>query len=153
MKFTSFEEIINYAADKEKEAAQFYKTTGETEKNPAIKKIFDEFALEEEKHFSMLKYTLDHNEVIENYTFKPIQDLKISDYMTEITYEPGMSYPDLLSIAMKREEEALKFYTELAEETQEEKFKNVFKALASEEAKHKNILETQYDDYLASQGG
>ena len=63
-----------------------------------------------------------------------------------------MSYADLLRLAMKREEKALKLYNELLEKAEKEELKNVFKMLCQEEAKHKLALETMYDDYMAEQG-
>ncbi len=73
--------------------------------------------------------------------------------MVELTYEPDMSYDDILRIAIKREEKALKFYTDLAETAEAEALIKVFRVLGQEEAKHKLRLETLLDDYLAKMGG
>ena len=53
---------------------------------------------------------------------------------------------------MSREEKALLLYNELAEKADKPDFVNVFKMLCQEEAKHKQILETIYDDFMAEQG-
>jgi rubrerythrin len=64
-----------------------------------------------------------------------------------------MHYTDILRLAMKREEKALQLYNELAEKAADKQdFVNVFKMLCQEEAKHKQILETIYDDFMAEQG-
>ena len=72
--------------------------------------------------------------------------------MTELTYEPGMAYVDILRMAMKREEQALQFYNDIAGKVEDEQFIKACKFLAQEEAKHKNILETIYDDHMAEMG-
>jgi len=78
--------------------------------------------------------------------------LKRSDYLVALVYEPDMTYPDLLRLDMKREEQAFKFYEGLAGDTKSGEYEKVFNILAQEEAKHKNILETLYDDLMAEQG-
>jgi rubrerythrin len=72
--------------------------------------------------------------------------------MVDIEYEKGMHYTDILRLAMKREEKALKLYNELQTKIQGEAYLKLFKILAQEEAKHKRALETLYDDYMADQG-
>ena len=57
-----------------------------------------------------------------------------------------------LRLAMKREEKALRLYNELAQKTDDEACIQVFKLLSQEEAKHKQFLETMYDDFMAAQG-
>ena len=78
--------------------------------------------------------------------------MKRSNYMVDMQYEPGMHYADLLRLAMKREEYALKMYNELQQKTENQEYIKVFKVLCQEEAKHKMFLETLYDDYMAEQG-
>ncbi len=153
MEFKTFDEIIKYAMEKEKEAAAFYEKAKDEKNYAVMKDALEQFAVEERKHCAMLQEFADDKTKMENYHFKSIPDLKISDLMTEIKYEAGMPYPDLLSVAMKREEQAFKFYNSLVEDTDDQEMSKIFKILSQEEAKHKNILETQYDDYMASQSG
>jgi rubrerythrin len=72
--------------------------------------------------------------------------------MVDIVYEPGMHYSEILRLAMKREEMALKLYNELQSQTENQDFIKLFQILAQEEAKHKKFLETLYDDFMAQQG-
>jgi rubrerythrin len=62
-----------------------------------------------------------------------------------------MPMPEILKLAMKREEKAVKLYTTLSEQTDNADAKKVFQILVQEEAKHKLALESMYDDYLADQ--
>jgi rubrerythrin len=152
MTFGSIEEILAYAIEKEKEAAEFYQEVSEQEPFAGAKQMFQEFAAEERKHQSLLENYESNKEKMAEYKLAWIPDMKRSDYMVDIVYEPGMHYSEILRLAMKREEAALKLYNELQSQTDNEDFVKLFKILAQEEAKHKRFLETLYDDFMAEQG-
>jgi rubrerythrin len=152
MSFESFEEIIRFAIEKEKEAVAFYEEASRLEPYAAGKEAFEGFAKEEKKHQALLEGFLKGEKVVSDYKFEWIPDIKRSDYMVDITYEKGMPYTDALRLAMKREEKALALYNELKKKADGEELRKVFKMLAQEEAKHKLALETLYDDYMAEQG-
>ena len=152
MHFESFEDIINFAIEKEKEAAAFYADAAIQEPFAGVREALEEMAEEEKKHQAMLENLGKNKEVIKEYEFKWIPDMKRSDYMVDLQYEQGMHYTDILRLGMKREEQALKMYNELQKKTDNEEHIKVFKILCQEEAKHKNFLETLYDDYMAAQG-
>lgn len=152
MNFESIEEIIGYAIEKEKEAAEFYEDCSKQESFSGSKATLLDMANEERKHQSILENLGKEQGVPADYKFKWIPDMKRSDYMVEMKYEPGMHYADILRLAMKREENALKLYNELLAKSEEPAHKKVFKMLCQEEAKHKQFLENLYDDYMACQG-
>jgi len=89
---------------------------------------------------------------LKEYKFKWIPDMKRSDYMVDLKYQDGMSYTDILRLAMKREEQALQMYNELQKKTDNSEHIKLLKVLCQEEAKHKLFLETLYDDFMAEQG-
>lgn len=152
MTFESFEDIINYAMEKEREAAEFYADAAKQEPFAGVKEALEEMAAEERKHEALLKNLGENKELLENYEFKWVPDMKRSNYMIDMEYEPGMHYADLLRLAMKREEYALKMYNDLQTKTDNPEYVQVFKMLCQEEAKHKMFLETLYDDYMAEMG-
>jgi rubrerythrin len=152
MSFGSFEDVVKFAIEKEKEAAQFYDEISGKEKLSGAKEMFAGFADEERKHQKMLEGILYNREKVSEYKFEWIPDLKISNYLVDAKYEKGMHYKDILRIAMKREENALKFYNDVARENKNEEHVKIFKILAQEEAKHKLGLEKLYDSYMAEQG-
>ena len=152
MRFESFEEIIHYAIEKEKEAVAFYEDAASEEAYSGAKKLFTEFADEERKHQALFEGYLRGEKKLPDYELKWIPDLKRSDYLVDMTYEKGMPYSDILLLAMKREEKSLNLYHELANQNQNEDLVKIFQMLAQEEAKHKLSLETLYDDYMAGQG-
>jgi len=152
MNFDSVEDIIDFASQKEKEAVEFYTEISRKESFLALKEVLVDFAKQEQKHYELLQNFWENRSVLDQYSFKWIPDLKRSDYLVDMKYSKGMSYRELLMLAMKREEKALKLYNDLLVKIDADEFKKLFKVLAQEEAKHKNVLETIYDDHMAAQG-
>jgi rubrerythrin len=150
MNFNDYEEVINYAIEKEAEAAAFYKEISQQEEFSGSKQMFLDFSKEELKHKALLE-KLQRGEV-EKFEPKAIPNLKRSDYLIDIKYEKGMSYPDILLLAMKREEKAFKLYSDLEEKVEAEDISKLFQMLAQEESKHKLALETMYDNHMAKMG-
>jgi rubrerythrin len=152
MTFKSIDEILGFAIDKEKEAVTFYSDLSKKESTKALTNTFKELAQEEAKHVKLLTTISKNKKVIDAYELKKIPDLKISNYLVEKEYEEGMPMQDILVLAMKREEMAVKLYTTLAMGSVDDEFVKLFKLLAQEEAKHKLTFETMYDNDLAGQG-
>lgn len=152
MTIESFEVLIEFAIEKEREAAAFYADLAKQTSFSGVKDSLIEMAEEEKKHESMLKNLGENKALVEEYKFKWIPDMKRSDYMVELKYEDGMNYVDILRLAMKREEQALKMYNELQKKTDNAENIQLLKMLCQEEAKHKLFLEGLYDDHMAEQG-
>jgi rubrerythrin len=154
MNFKSLDEILDFAIDKENEAAEFYSHLSREEPFSGSVKMFEDFAREERKHQKMLAEfkTKGITASASDYRFKWITDIKRSNYVVDLDYQKGMGYNEILMLAMKREEKALKLYNEFLEQADTDESKKLFKILCQEEAKHKLALETMYDDYMAKMG-
>jgi rubrerythrin len=154
MEFESLAAILDFAIEKEIEAAEFYTKISKEETFYGAGKMFEEFAREERKHQQMLQDFKTKGPTIgmEEYQFKWITDIKRSDYVLDLEYRPAMGYDEILMLAMKREEKALKLYNDFLDQADAEQSRTLFKILCQEEAKHKLALETMYDDYMAQMG-
>lgn len=154
MKFENLNAIIDFAIEKEIEAAQFYEDAATDESFSGAQEMLQEFANEERKHQGLLEKfkTQGLDQSLSQYKLKWIKDIKRGDYLVETKYEKGMAYNDILLVAIKREEKALKLYNDLLKEVETEESKKLFQVLCQEEAKHKLKLETLYDDYMAQMG-
>lgn len=152
MEFNSINDIVDYAIEKEIEAAEFYEEAAETIEMAGAREILKDYAAEERKHEQILKDLKENKARIDGYKFEKIQDIKRSDFLVEMTYRPDMNYEDLMRLAMKREEKANKLYLILAKSTDNEEHARFFTMLAQEELKHKNSLEKLYDDYMEQMG-
>jgi rubrerythrin len=154
MEFENLAAILDFAIEKEIEAAEFYTDISKQEAFSGTRKMFEEFANEERKHQTMLEEfkTKGVTASMQDYNFKWITDIKRSNYVVDLAYHPGMGYNEILMLAMKREEKALKLYNDFLEQVDSAESKTLFKILCQEEAKHKLALETMYDDYMAKMG-
>jgi rubrerythrin len=154
MDFTSLDDILDFAISKEVEAEQFYLSLCEEEALSGNRALFQDFAKEERKHADLLASLKAGGvaEGIDDYEFKWIKDIKRSDLVVDIPYEKGMNYRDILMLAIKREEKALRLYNDLLDRAETDSQNKVFKILCQEEAKHKLALESMYDDYMATMG-
>jgi len=154
MEFENLDAILDFAIEKEIEAAEFYTTISKEEAFTGAGQMFEEFAQEERKHQMMLEEfkTQGVTASVQDYNFKWITDIKRSNYVVDLVYSPGMGYNEILMLAMKREEKALKLYNDFLAQAGSDESKTLFKMLCQEEAKHKLALETMYDDYMAEMG-
>lgn len=141
---TAFEKIISFAIEKEKEAAQLYEKMSGLARKPNAKAMFNELRAEEIKHRESLEGMTE--ERVADLPLQEVADLKISDYLVEVDLTPDMDYQDILIVAMKREESAVKLYNDMAEKAQTPELQKLLKFMSQEEARHKLRLETEYDE-------
>jgi rubrerythrin len=146
MAASSIEEIINFAVDKEREAIVFYEDMAKKADDPVVKDAILSMADEERKHERILLGLTP--EKIQLHRTSPEEDLKLSDYLVDMTFSKDSSYQELLIIAMKREEKSFGFYAELEDRAGDDASRKVFTLLKGEELKHKARLEKEYEKYV-----
>ena len=146
MERKQFKETINFAVIKEKEAVEFYHQCSQVTTRPGMKKAFLEMAEEEKKHVHMLENF--KPELIEKIKLSKITDLKISDYLVDMKFNPNMSYQNVLILAMKREEASIQLYSALTQKHTDPTLTKLFQILTQEELRHKNRLQREYDDFI-----
>jgi rubrerythrin len=143
-KFTSVDDILDFAIHLEQDAVDFYKDLASISLTPDMKQVFEQFASEEIGHKARLVEIKEkglyevEQEVIEN--------MQIGDYLVSIRPSPGMSYSDALILAMKREKAAFRLYMDLSDRAADQEMKKLFLSLAIEESKHKLRFELEYDE-------
>jgi rubrerythrin len=106
--------------------------------------IFVGFAGEEKKHQQMLKGILNTKET--NLKFEPASDYKISETVEAARLTSEMTMAEAFSIAMKKEEEAMKMYQRLASDSSSGEYRKLFEDLAVMEQGHKVKMEKYYTD-------
>ncbi len=143
MDLKKFNEIIDFAIAREKEAITFYRDLQKEVKFDAQKDLLKSFEDMEQGHVDILENI--RNTTFDNIKVPEVDDLKISNYVVDMEPAPDMTYQDIIIMAMKREEAANKLYTAMAEKVGNEEIKKLFQKLASEEAKHKLHFEKIYD--------
>ncbi|MFH0811665.1 MAG: ferritin family protein [Pseudomonadota bacterium] len=146
MEFTELQDIIDFAIDKEQEAMDFYNELAVKVKEKAIAEELSKMALIEQSHRDWLK-NMDVKAVAQNVP-KPVQTLKIADYLVEKEPSPDMNWQDILHIAMKRELASMNLYTDLAKLVTDPTAKQMFQSLVAEESKHKLYFEKIWDEEI-----
>jgi rubrerythrin len=145
MKLNSLDEILDFAIEKEEDAAQFYTDLAGRVDKPQMKKVFTSFAREEQGHKAKLMGVKQGKFAMPSK--QKVQDLKIGDNLVDVQLKPNLDFQDALILAMKAEKASYKLYTDLSEATDDENARNLFLSLAQEEAKHKLRFEIEYDNY------
>ncbi len=147
---SQFGEILSFAIQKEEEAVDFYKELSKRVESSHTKRMFEEFAAEEEKHKEKLSNISEEN--ITTHLVQNVPDLKISDYLIDVPFKSDVRYQEALIIAMKREEKAHTLYVDMAKKVAGTELEKLLLVLAQEEAKHKLRLEKEYDEYVYTEG-
>ncbi len=143
---SSVSDVVNFAIEKEEKAMEFYRKCADRAQNPGIKKFFEEMIEEERGHRNMLRDLDSLN--LEGVKLSQVEDLRISDYLVDVSFKDDLSYQEALTIAMKKEEKAHAFYSAWKTKCMSDKAAKLFQILENEEAKHKRKLETLYDDEI-----
>jgi len=146
---TTFQKIISFALNNEKEAAEFYTDMSTRAKKQNAKTMFSELAAEEMKHREFFEGLAEDR--LPDLPVEKVVDLKISEYLVDVEFKQDMDYQDILILAMKKEESAVKLYNDMATKVQAPKLRKLLEAMAQEEAKHKLRLETEYDENVLAE--
>ena len=141
-----FQEIIQFAIEKEIGTYDLYTKCGQIAEYSGAKELFAELAEEEGKHRKLLEHV--SAATVFQEKLDPIPDLRISDYLIDVQCRPDSSYADILRLVMKNEEHSVKLYNDLKESCMDGDLKRLFEFLSHEEAKHKLKFEQVYDEEI-----
>jgi rubrerythrin len=143
MDHIEFEHIFSVAVEREIEAHEFYQQVSERVEHDDVKEVFQQLAKEE----------MGHKELLERFRFDPTMIMKIqappADYkIAEATELPTLSIDmkpaDAVALAMKKEQQAVEFYRDLAVRSSDHGTKAIFENLANIELGHKHRLENVF---------
>lgn len=144
--FRTFEEIIDYAIDKEMNEIEFYSDLAERMDRKNVRQLFKNIALEKTARMLRLEKMKD---LKMEFDVNEIQDLKIAGSLEDVDYtKSDLSYQEALILAMKKEKEKFKFYSSMAETAVNKECRDTFLALANEEARQKLKFEIEYDEFI-----
>ena len=146
METKTFEQIIEFAIQREEEAIKAYGNMIEIAETPGLKTLLAELQGEERNHKKLLQELTE--EKAESLKAEDVIDLKISDYLVEEPPNADMTFQDLLILAAKKEQMAVDLYSGLAQEAKEEEIKKLFEFLVMQEKSHKLKLEKEYETHV-----
>jgi rubrerythrin len=147
--FGTADEILQYAIEKEEEAARFYASLARQTTRAGMDSVFRQFAQEEERHKAKL-LSVKQGQALTT-KLRHIADLKIADTLADIAPGSELGYREALILAMKREKSSFKLYSDLAARAGTAELQQLFAELAQEEAKHKLRFELEYDEFVLTQ--
>jgi rubrerythrin len=144
MNVEQFKQTIKFAIENEVEAEKFYKAAADRFTDQNIKDIFLELATEERGHRNTLKEIYSSTS-IDNY-FDATKDYHVSSTIAKPEVSEHMKPADAIALAMKKEEEAMTQYKNMADACPDPEMKNILIKLSVMEQNHKFKLENAFVD-------
>jgi len=142
LKLETAKDIINFAIAREQYAHELYKSMAKREVYSNVAQLCEQLAAEELGH----KQKLQQDFMMSSQT---ASSMDVSEYVVHNEQKTVfMDCQEFLAFAVKKEDRAIKFYKEMAEEAANTQCRNVFLALAAEEKKHKEALQKKLEDLL-----
>lgn len=142
MTLEEYKKIISDAIIKEEESYLFYTDVAKESKDKNISSIFENLAKDELSHKALLEGYL--SDSAKSFKFDTTADYKIAESLDTPNLSIDMKPADAITLAMKKEEDAMNLYTEFANLSTDEEQKKVFLNLARMEQGHKTKLEDLY---------
>jgi rubrerythrin len=139
-------ELLDTAIYKEIASQAFYIAGQSKIQDPGAKALMKELAEEELKHSQWLKNLKDSGLEKRDWHQNKMPDLMISGYLISSNKLGGASLQGTLVFAMKREQQAIEFYSKMMGVMRNGAAKRLCQRLVNEELRHKLRLETFYDD-------
>ena len=140
----TFKDAIKIAIKEEIKAYNLYMQTSKKVSGAGTKKMLEELAEMEKGHRKLLENVIEKQKSDVLGKNIPRQSPGIADFLVEAELAEHSSVQDVMIFAMKAEEKAFNFYTELKAQFAGTELENLFNSLAEEEKGHKIKLETNY---------
>jgi len=148
--YGSIEAVIKRAIQLEVEAETLYTNAASTVKDDAVCQRLQEMAAQERGHKAKLEDVLFGNVrwAIRRSKSEPVTNMRLSDHLTCGSLDPNADYQDVLLFAARREKTAYEFYKAMAEMVDDKLTQGLFEMLATEELRHKYVLEKTYEEVV-----
>lgn len=144
MNRSQYDTILKNAIQSEIAAQKFYQAAADKMKDAFLKDLFLGFVQEEKKHQTILEGF--QASMPEALPFDEKRDYHVAETSPDPVVSPDMTPTDAFALAMKKEEEAMKHYTNLASGCTDAKQKEIFLELAAMERAHKQKMESAFVD-------
>ena len=158
MKFNSEESIkvLKYAVEKEKAAEDFYTEKAQTVQEPGTRKIFEDLAGDEHKHFEMVSDLLNQAESgaeTSSITLPPVSKPKerIEKIFNKLKggerphLNEKATAQEILTFALEIEKLSFDHYSQAAEKAEDSETAAIYRFLAGEENKHYIMIDNAID--------
>jgi rubrerythrin len=150
MSFISLKEVVDFAIEQEEGAYQRYKRAAELAESPSARKLFEELAQEEATHKEVFS-KVDPDKIAEVNVCK-IPEATIGQYLKEVPFHPEMGYQEILTYALKAEENAYQLYKAAAGMTEDPRLQKTLLTFAEVELGHRRKIEALYEEKVLTEG-
>ena len=150
MEFVTLDDVIKFAVEREDTAYKLYKRAAELSTSIASKKMFEELAAEEATHKDV--FTRIDVEKAEHHKLCTLPESSIAKYLADVPFRPDMSYSQIISSALKTEENAYQLYKAAAGMTDDPKLQKILMNFADVELGHRRRLEEIYEERVLTEG-
>jgi rubrerythrin len=144
-------DYIDIAIQREEEAQAFYLELLNKVADASAKEALKLLANEEKKHKAFLESYRDGGFGDNALRLSKPIDYKVAEHMEKPDIEKNMQSKDVFLVAAHRELNSYNFYMGLAGLHSDEKLKNIFTKMASEELNHKEKVEYLYSNAAFAQ--
>ena len=149
---------VMMAVEREQDLLEFYVQVAPLMKRPAIREVFDVFRDDIQARIAELDALLKEEEATCDLIATELaredtpEELGISRYLREVELREDSDLQDVLTVAMKRQERVVSFFTQMAAMTPAEEVATIFRSIRNEEAGRLRQLEEIYDDEILLEG-
>lgn len=149
-KFVTLDQVVKFAIEREDTAYRLYKRAEELSQTIAARKMFAELAAEEATHKEVFS-KIDEDRA-ENHKLCTLPESSIAKYLADVPFRPDMSYSEILTYALKTEENAYQLYKAAAGMTDDPKLQKVLMSFADVELGHRRRLEAVFEERVLTEG-
>ncbi|MBM3132143.1 MAG: rubrerythrin [Chloroflexi bacterium] len=139
-------DLLEAAMYKEVAAQATYAAAQKETDDPGARRLLKELAEDEGRHLQILKDIKESGMEVLQWDNGKLRNLMISEYLTGPDTLHNAGIQDVLLFAMKREQEAVEFYSRMMSALKTRQAKRLCEGLVHSELKHKLKLELMYDD-------
>lgn len=137
--------LFGIAIEREIEANEFYAKAAKSMNDAAVRAIFNDLAKDELGHMELLE-RFREDPTLQMKMIKPDVDYKVAEEVALPKLSTDMKPADAIALAMKKEQQAMEFYRNMAAQCSDSGLKDIFNNLADMELGHKSRLETLFVD-------
>ncbi len=142
-RFRSVSDIIAFAIEREKEAADGYGRMAGLARTPGLSGFLLSLRQDELSHRRLLEELTE--EELKGLVPAFVPDLRLIDYLVEEKLSDDMSLQELLIFAAQKEKKAAELYDTLSRMAEASGRRRLFEFLAGQERAHKLKIEAEYE--------
>jgi rubrerythrin len=149
---------VMMAIEREQDLLEFYIQVAPFMKRPEIRSVFEAFRDDIQMRVGDLQALLAEEEPTCDLIAQELsrednpQNLGISKYLRDVELKEDSDFQDVLTVAMKRQERVVNFFTQVAAMTPVWEVAGIFRSIRNEEAGRLRQLEEIYDDEILLEG-